>query len=366
MIVGDEQAESLAGASKYCQVRWTYPSPRANTRGFVDAVKAKCLEEQVQVLLPMTDHTFETLLPFRDDLAEATLPAGDAKAFHSLTDKGELERLASSLSIRTPRTVEIHNQDEIASRCAGWEFPLVVKPALPHTRQHGWSVPKVRYVFNPEALRQAAEEYLAIHVGAVLVQEYVEGQGVGVFMLFRQGTPLACFAHRRLREKPPSGGVSVLCESIPVDPELRRMTEQLVQAVGWHGVAMTEWKCSPSKPPCLIEVNARFWGSLQLAVDAGMDFPWLLYQLALGRTPNIPDTYRIGVKSRWLLGDLDQLYMRLCKPGDLLRSTWRSRAKACIEFCKFSDPDLFYDVNRSDDMGPFWHELRLYLGALAA
>ncbi len=69
-----------------------------------------------------------------------------------------------------------------------------------------------------------------------------------------------------------------------------------------------------SRVPLLMEVNGRFWGSLQLAIDAGIDFPWLLLQMAKGQHVNVPEnSYRCGVKSRWLLGDLDHLLMRLFK-----------------------------------------------------
>src|ERR671923_161553 len=83
----------------------------------------------------------------------------------------------------------------------------------------------------------------------------------------------------------PSGGVSVLSESVPIDPALRAIAERILDRVRWHGVVMLEFKITPAGAPCLIEANARFWGSLQLAIDAGVDFPYLLYQVATGQTP---------------------------------------------------------------------------------
>src|SRR5205823_2531443 len=115
-----------------------------------------------------------------------------------------------------------------------------------------------------------------------------------------------------LREKPPSGGVSVLRESVPVDPIVRDQAIRLLGPLGWHGVAMLEYKQDRrTGTPYLMEVNGRFWGSLQLAVDAGVDFAYLAWQLALGHRPEIAPSYRVGVKSRWLLGDLDHLLTRL-------------------------------------------------------
>ena len=113
-----------------------------------------------------------------------------------------------------------------------------------------------------------------------LVQAYVSGKGQGLFALYDRGKPVAFFAHKRLREKPPSGGVSVLSESVKVPPNLYYMGRRILDPVQWHGVAMVEFKVADNGIPYLMEVNARFWGSLQLAIDAGIDFPWLLYPLA--------------------------------------------------------------------------------------
>ena len=64
-----------------------------------------------------------------------------------------------------------------------------------------------------------------------------------------------------------------------------------------------------------MEVNGRFWGSLQLAIDAGMNFPLLFYRLAIGEDVPSQFDYKAGVRSRWLLGDLDQLLIRLTHSG---------------------------------------------------
>lgn len=52
-----------------------------------------------------------------------------------------------------------------------------------------------------------------------------------------------------------------------------------------------------------MEVNGRFWGSLQLALDAGVNFPEILIDVVSGEAPT-PPPFRAGVKVRWWLGDL--------------------------------------------------------------
>jgi predicted ATP-grasp superfamily ATP-dependent carboligase len=64
-----------------------------------------------------------------------------------------------------------------------------------------------------------------------------------------------------------------------------------------------------------MEINGRLWGSLQLAIDAGVDFPRLLVSCAMGaRVPSVT-RYRVGVRSRWFWGDVDHLYLRLRNGG---------------------------------------------------
>jgi predicted ATP-grasp superfamily ATP-dependent carboligase len=202
-----------------------------------------------------------------------------------------------------------------------------------------------------------------------LIQQRIVGPGIGVFGLFDRGQLLTAFAHKRLREKPPSGGVSVLCESIPVDPRLREEAVRLLGPLGWDGVAMLEYKRDDTTGECfLMEVNGRFWGSLQLAIDAGVDFPYLSCELARGGRPEMPQEYEVGLKNRWMLGDLDHLLGRLFHPRrDLsLPETAPSRWRALIEFVASTRPRVRDQVMSADDPMPFLHELRAYVRSLGA
>jgi len=82
----------------------------------------------------------------------------------------------------------------------------------------------------------------------------------------------------------------------------------------WTGVAMVEFKQDArTSRYYLMEVNPRFWGSLQLAIDAGADFPWHLVRLALGEKVAPSHRWRVGVRSRWEWGEVDYLLARLTK-----------------------------------------------------
>jgi hypothetical protein len=105
-----------------------------------------------------------------------------------------------------------------------------------------------------------------------------------------------------------------------------------------------------------MEINGRFWGSLQLAIDAGVDFPVLLVDAALGR-PHPPATdYRHFVRSRWLWGDIDHLIARMRRSARTLALPEGSpgRPRAVLDFiAAFATPD---EVARLDDWRPGWKE----------
>lgn len=150
--------------------------------------------------------------------------------------------------------------------------------------------------------------------------------------------------------------MSVLSESVKPDPLLQQLAQRLLDDAQWHGVAMVEFKVSSDGKPYLMEINTRFWGSLQLAIDAGVDFPSMLLDVALKR-PVQPPRLRPGMRLRWLLGDLDHLYL-----------TWRSRKYSVRHklgtTAALLKPDFSgntrHEVNRLGDMRPAWHELSRY------
>ncbi len=358
VVTADSTASSLAGASRYAAQHAVYPSPQVEPEAFIVALQGLLEQHRIDVLLPMTDVTTALVLQHRTRL-DVRIPCPQLNAYEQVSDKGRLAVLATELGIKTPATVCVDGVAGLDEAGEKLTFPAVLKPA----RSRNWIDGKcvtapVRYVHSMRDLR--AEIVRASRAVSIpwLIQEYVPGQGQGVFCLFDRGRPHSFFSHRRLREKPPSGGVSVLSESVPLPPEMAAAAQRILSHVGWHGVAMVEFKVTPAGTPYLIEVNGRFWGSLQLAIDAGIDFPYLLYRLAMDQ-PTLPaNGFAVGRRSRWLLGDLDHLYLTLKANG--LEAGVAAKLRALREFLVMFDPRLRYEINRLDDLRPFLFELRHY------
>jgi hypothetical protein len=89
--------------------------------------------------------------------------------------------------------------------------------------------------------------------------------------------------YHNLRSYPVKSGTGVLRETVKA-PEIEQIGTDLLAKLGWHGVAEIDFRWDGKGQPRLIEVNPRFWGGLPQAVEAGWDYPWLLYTLAADGT----------------------------------------------------------------------------------
>ncbi|HEY3303676.1 MAG TPA: ATP-grasp domain-containing protein [Candidatus Binatia bacterium] len=366
VAVGAENEDSLAAASKYCWRSFSYPSPYADERQFVSRLLEVVKSLKISTVFPISEIAMSLVVRHRREFeAHTILPIPTTDAFESLSNKYRLMQLAAQLGVPIPETVFVPDGrwDRVFNGLL--DFPVVVKPGVSVINIEGHRrKTQIHYAAGEAELGRLYKtiDYLS---QPSLIQRRIEGEGQGVFALMDKGKPVSLFAHRRLREKPPSGGVSVLRESVALPQPMTDYALRLLQHVGWHGVAMVEFKVDrQSGAPLLMEVNGRFWGSLQLALDAGINFPCLLYRIAAGEELQLPvNGYRIGVKSRWLLGDLDHLLLRLLKSDEELSLPPNSptKLKTLLEFCRFYQPGMRNEVLRFDDPKPFARELGRYV-----
>jgi predicted ATP-grasp superfamily ATP-dependent carboligase len=353
--VASARHRSLAGASRAAAAHLHVPPPLANPTGFLESIASYSATHGVSVVIPTTDAAALALLDPGARLPIVPMPTLDT--FRALSDKGALRERAATAGIAFPAQCEARDADEALRYAAEVRYPIVLKPARSVNAGTKLAVAHAADRMQLEAhLRR-----LPSAAYPLLMQERIVGPGIGVFLLRWDGETVATFMHRRLREKPPSGGVSVYAESIAPDVELINRAARLLHGFGWQGVAMVELKIDASTgTPYLMEINGRFWGSLQLAIDAGVDFPALLVARALGHAVRGPDVWRVGVRGRWWWGDVDHLVARLRHSDATLAlpSDAPPRGRALLDFARTFAPD---QVFRLGDPAPFLLESARWL-----
>ncbi len=363
ILTADSGRYSLAGSSRYTSKHLQLPSTYNSAEQFIIVLTQLVEQEAIDILLPLSDVTIPIILKARERLGKVKIPLPDKVAYEQMTDKYQLFQRAQEMGLSIPKTYFVNNRDELIAILNKIEFPVVIKPSRSRVLiANTWHHTSVTYARSKDELLVVVQNYRWFPQYPLLLQEFIQGHGCGISTLYDQGSAIGWFQHKRVREKPPDGGVSVLCESEVVDPAMQAIAERLLNAVAWHGVAMVEFKRTAEGKSYLVEINGRFWGSLQLAIDAGMDFPWLLIQLATGARFNVRQQYFSGVRSRWLLGDLDRLYLIFKNRHG--RYTWRQIAGEVITFMTLFSRNTRYDVNRWSDPIPFVYELYHYIRAL--
>lgn len=217
-------------------------------------------------------------------------------------DKQVTLRVAAQCGVPVPVSVAIESPSGLEGAISQLSFPIIAKPGdKSRTSLHKF---KTRKFESASELRAAFAAQPRFGEG-LLFQSYHGGQGVGIELLMAGGIPVASFQHRRLSENPPSGGVAVVAIAERVDAMLLDYSVRLLNALEWEGVAMVEFRHDRTTGAAvLMEVNGRFWGSLPLAVAAGMDFPYYAWQVSQGITPNVPTSYNYGLRVRWTAGAL--------------------------------------------------------------
>ena len=312
-VAGEQDRVNLAFRSRHVRRTVTCVSADEQPVRYGEELLAE-LRNGYDLLIPATDSTVAIVRHYREQFDASVLVALPANStLDAAVDKSRTLCCANQHDVAAPRSWHFESIDALDAAADNLPYPAVVKPRW--SRQWTGTGPIVRgavtYARSPADLRNI---YRSAPRGpaSLLVQQLVSGQGVGVFVLADRGEPVVVFAHRRVREANPTGGRASLAESIAPSERITAPALRLLRALGWHGVAMVEFK-DPGAPgePTLMEVNGRFWGSLPLAIACGVDFPALLARMLLGQRIEPRAGYPIGVRCRHLHGDVSYLVAAL-------------------------------------------------------
>jgi predicted ATP-grasp superfamily ATP-dependent carboligase len=335
--VGSDIALSPPLWSRFCHDRIRYPSPVDDSGNFTSWLLAHLAEDAYQVLLPLSDYTTIPVAAQRMAFERHTrLAVPDHEQLFRAHDKLELLELARSLGIGVPETHCPGNRDELEEISGRIEYPCVFK------LRRGAGAEGLAF---PRSAKELLACYDALDVvdDAVfasdrpLVQEYVPGRIHDVCLLFNRGEPRAALTQQRLMMYPAAGGVGIYNETTD-EPQLREVAVNLLRALNWHGPALAEFKLDNRDGRYkLMEVNARYWGTLDTAIQAGVNFPLLACQMALNGDIDPVFEYRVGLRYRWFWPQGLQYAAHSEHPWRSLRAFLRPLRGVCSDLW-LSDP----------------------------
>jgi protein-tyrosine-phosphatase/predicted ATP-grasp superfamily ATP-dependent carboligase len=328
--VAAEGKDCLAMHSRYATRTLQQPS-QDRVAGFHEWLRTQDQERNYSLIVPSTEASLLGLRQLDEDdplRRKALIPGNDA--LDVALDKEKTWQLARNLGVPVPASILFSSTAEIGT---AEQFPVVLKP----THSKVMLADELRTLAVAVVKNEAERlEHLRrwLPVTPVQQQQYVSGRGVGVELLFNHGKKVWHFAHERVHEYPLSGGASSYRRSIVPPANMLLDAETLLAALKWHGVAMVEFKMDSKGQYWLMEINPRLWGSLALSIDAGVDFPNGLLQIACGQQLAAQPQYKIHYYTRDLRSDVDWLKSNLrADPQDPLLHT-KSRSFSFLELLR--------------------------------
>jgi predicted ATP-grasp superfamily ATP-dependent carboligase len=329
---------------------------------FVEQLSQFIRERGHDMLIPTDDQTLTALTEHYDDFKDMLHVACPPPPItRQVLNKAWTLDVAQKCGIRVPKTILVSNSAQLFDHTKSLSFPWVLKPAEKETRMEETKSFMLTSA-NEVALRfPTAEDFTP----PLLLQEYCDGAGVGVEILIHEGKCVAVFQHRRLKELPYTGGVSVTAVAERPDPLLVESSLALLRALRWEGIAMVEFKVKPANGHAvLMEVNGRYWGTISLPVRAGIDFPWYHWQLVHAEKPSVPSDYPVRKKWRWTVGYLDRLYCLVAAARDSVaarRELYNSLLHLPEDFgTRTFDATLSLD-DPMPSLAVFWRAMRYFV-----
>jgi predicted ATP-grasp superfamily ATP-dependent carboligase len=312
----DTTDDTAAFHSRWCSLAAVIPDFYGDSDAHVDVLIDLLRRHPSAVVIPTADGSIEALRRRRSDVEKyVRLAMASEDALEAAINKEQTLRIAADLGIAIPRGAPIHEMVDVSAALNEVGYPAVIKPIQSWVEHDGVGARLIcEAVLNEAEAKRKVEDILAAG-GSAVAQQWLPGARESINLMYADGVFWGRFAQVAHRMLPPLGGSSVLRESIPLPVDATDDAERLIRAINLEGYSEIEFRRDAAGRPVLMEINPRLSGSLEIAVRAGVDFPLLLYQWASGESLSRMDTYRIGLRVRWLGGDIRYLKETFASQG---------------------------------------------------
>jgi hypothetical protein len=291
--VASSRHGTYATRSRAAAGRAYVPDPSSDPAGFVDALVATAQRVSASAVLPTSETALLALAGSANRFPSGVAVGADsAEVVRRATVKPELLRLAALAGLRVPTTRTITEADVDGSNLR-IPFPAVVKPVRSETPGRDG---RLEYASAQSVGTRAELEAVvdSLPGSSWLVQPYLAGKLRAVSGVAWEGR-LVCAVHQCADRTYPLLGPSAYAATIPPDEGLEDGVAGLLELVGFSGIFQVQFISSDVN--YFIDFNPRMYGSLALAVGAGLNLPAIWADLLVGRSPRLRP-YRWHVRYR--------------------------------------------------------------------
>lgn len=289
--------------SRYCSTRYRVPDPADRPDAFISELQSILSADDYDILLPVRAADTIVIARHRDTFEDTIVATDSFENIQLAHDKEKATEHAKDHGVPIPETFCPTTEAELEEAATKIEYPAVVK-----LRKTSAST-GLRYVNSREELLSTysidGSGGMAVDYSRPLIQEFVPGEIHDVCVLFEDGELKNALTQKRLRMFPASGGAGVV--NVTTDrQDLVELVEQLLAPLDWTGVAQVEFMDGEDvQEPKLIEINPKIWGTVELSIAAGIDFPQCFVEMVLDKSSDDGrGDYERGLHFIWYEGGL--------------------------------------------------------------
>lgn len=244
---------------------------RTSDSEWISSLNQEIIKNQINVILPIAEKSIGFFIKNKHLIVERAkiMPLPNWDSFDIAINKHKLSLFLEACQLSVPKSGFFSKLEDYMAEKSNWHFPVLVKPLQ---EKGGDGILKF---YKSEAF----ETYLLSNSG--FIQEYIEGYDIDCSVICKDGVVL-CHTIQKGNlagdtDYAPQLGVDFLRNDSVLD-----LTRQLMKALCWNGIAHIDLRYDQNKDDYkVIEINSRFWGSVEASKFAGINFPELAIKAAL-------------------------------------------------------------------------------------
>lgn len=292
------------------------------------------------LVYPMIENSMLLLSKNRQKLS-CNLAFSEFAVLEKVINKTSLISHAIDHNIPCPKTFFVNTRQDLKSLNPDTDYPIILKP------NRGAGGTGIMTIESPTDLKKNAESVFRQY-GPFMLQEKIPFRykwTVGALCNADFQLRRICIL-KELRNFPVETGQACFVET-RYHKDLLDITRRLLESLQYFGVANIDFLIDErTKKPVLMEINPRFWGCCQAAINAGVDFPSLLYEMVVNGDIDRSLEFRTGHRCRYVVfNDLQRL---IC----ILQGPYATAIKmnAIKGFFKFYEDNSYYIFSQDDLM----------------
>jgi predicted ATP-grasp superfamily ATP-dependent carboligase len=282
---------------------------------YVAALRQIVVAGRYDYVMAAGTRAYNRLSQIKSELSTITRPlVADWAMVGRLHDKADFMRLAATEGLPVPRTWVIDTRADLDRAAPEIDGPVIVKLRDSFASRGLWTFAAGGAPFRAEFLRRYPD------VGAgqpapAIVQQRIRGKVHDVTTLWHGGREIASLSQLRQLTDWLDGGSGIVNVTNDL-PQILDDSRRLLSRLKWDGPLQLEWLEEEGTGRFfLLEANPKFWGTTQLSISAGLDYPAWWVGLHEGLAPQVRP-YRRNLMLRWLVKEIRTV---LTVPGDRTR-----------------------------------------------